>query len=171
MMSLSLSRSLSQSLRFTRRLTRESLPQSESSQSRYFSSNTNTNTSFHDLYTEDHEAIARSLRTFIDREINPYVSQWEKDEIWPGKELTRKMGQAGFLGLTKPVEYGGSGLDYSYSMMMSEEMGTVNCGGLPMAIGVCVKTISKLYMMHRCLIILYHYLGPIVHSLFKSMMN
>ena len=95
-----------------------------------------SSTFVHDLYTEDHLMMARSLRTFIDREINPYVSQWEKDEIWPGKELALKMGQAGFLGLTKPVEYGGQGLDYSYSVMMSEEMGTVNCGGLPMAIGV-----------------------------------
>ena len=73
----------------------------------------------HDLYNEDHLAMAQSLRTFIDREINPHVPQWEKDEIWPAKELALKMGKAGFLGLTKPVEYGGQGLDYSYSMMMS----------------------------------------------------
>ena len=101
------------------------------------STNVSSSSSFvHDLYTEDHLAMAKSLKTFIDREINPYVSQWEKEETWPARDLCRKMGEAGFLGLTKPVEYGGQGLDYSYSVMMAEEMGTVECGGLPMAIGV-----------------------------------
>ncbi len=44
--------------------------------------------------------------------------------------------QAGLLGISKPVEFGGMGLDYSYSMVMAEELGAINCGGVPMAIGV-----------------------------------
>lgn len=35
-----------------------------------------------------------------------------------------------------PAEYGGLGLDFSYSMAVSEELGNVRCGGIPMAIGV-----------------------------------
>ena len=46
------------------------------------------------------------------------------------------MGKLGFLGINKPVEFGGSGLDYSYAMAFAEELGQINCGGVPMAIGV-----------------------------------
>ena len=46
------------------------------------------------------------------------------------------MGKLGFLGLTKPEAFGGSGLDYSYSLVMAETLGHINCGGVPMAIGV-----------------------------------
>lgn len=35
-----------------------------------------------------------------------------------------------------PAEYGGLGLDFSYSMAVSEELGNIRCGGIPMAIGV-----------------------------------
>jgi len=87
-------------------------------------------------FTHEHEELRRSLAKFIAAEINPHVDEWEKAGIFPAHELFGKMGKLGFLGLTKPVKYGGSGLDYSYSMVMSEELGLINCGGVPMAIGV-----------------------------------
>ena len=46
------------------------------------------------------------------------------------------MGGLGLLGLTKPEAYGGAGLDYSYSIAMAEALGHIDCGGIPMAIGV-----------------------------------
>ena len=87
-------------------------------------------------FTHEHEELRRSLQKFIAAEINPYVDQWEKDGIFPAHELFKKMGDMGFLGLNKPVEFGGQGLDYSYAMVMAEELGTIACGGVPMAIGV-----------------------------------
>ena len=54
-----------------------------------------------------------NVQRFIDNEINPYVDEWEEAEIFPAKELFRKMGEQGFLGVSKPVEFGGMGLDYS----------------------------------------------------------
>jgi citronellyl-CoA dehydrogenase len=48
----------------------------------------------------------------------------------------KKMGDLGLLGIHKPIEYGGMGLDYSYQIVFSEELGRVRCGGVPMAIGV-----------------------------------
>lgn len=54
------------------------------------------------------------------REINPYVDQWEEDGIFPAHQVFKKLGDAGFLGVTKPVEYGGLGLDYSYSVAIAE---------------------------------------------------
>lgn len=88
------------------------------------------------MFTHEHEELRRSLRTFIDREINPHVEEWEEAETFPAHDLFKKMGDAGFLGVTKPPEYGGLGLDYSYSMVMAEELGNIQCGGVPMAIGV-----------------------------------
>ena len=88
------------------------------------------------LFTADHEEVRRSLQRFIEKEINPNVGQWEKDGRFPAHELFGKLGALGFLGLTKPTEYGGAGLDYSYAVMMAEELGTIACGGVPLAIGV-----------------------------------
>jgi len=87
-------------------------------------------------FTHEHEELRRTLRRFIDAEINPHVDAWEAAEIFPAHELFKKMGDLGLLGLTKPEAYGGSGLDYSYSLVMAETLGHVACGGVPMAIGV-----------------------------------
>ncbi len=88
------------------------------------------------LFTADHDEPRRILQKFIANEINPHVDQWEADGIFPAHELFKKLGDLGFLGLNKPVEFGGQGLDYSYALMMAEELGAIRCGGVPMAIGV-----------------------------------
>ncbi|MFT3819102.1 MAG: acyl-CoA dehydrogenase family protein [Rubrivivax sp.] len=88
------------------------------------------------IYTPDHEEVRRTLARFIDQEINPFVDAWERAGRFPAHELFRKMGACGFLGLNKPVDYGGSGLDFSYALLMAEELGTIRCGGVPLAIGV-----------------------------------
>jgi len=89
-----------------------------------------------DIYGPDHIALQDSLRKFIDAEINPFVDEWEKAEIFPAKELFRKMGRLGFLGVHKPTESGGMGLDYSYAAAFAEALTHIRCGGIPMAIGV-----------------------------------
>ncbi|MBN9040890.1 MAG: acyl-CoA dehydrogenase [Rhizobiales bacterium 62-47] len=88
------------------------------------------------LFTADHEEPRRILQKFIANEINPFVDEWEKADIFPAHQVFKKLGDLGFLGLNKPVEYGGQGLDYSYALMMAEELGAIRCGGIPMAIGV-----------------------------------
>ena len=88
------------------------------------------------IYTEQHLQLQDSLRRFLDAEVNPHVEQWEAAGTFPARELFRKMGKLGFLGVTKPVEYGGAGLDYSYSVALAEALGHARCGGVPMAIGV-----------------------------------
>lgn len=86
--------------------------------------------------TQEHQELQRSLKRFIDTEINPHVDEWEEAGIFPAHDVFKKMGDLGFLGLCKPVEYGGLGLDYSYSVVMAETLGHIRCGGIPMAIGV-----------------------------------
>ena len=62
-------------------------------------------------FTQEHNELRRTAARFVETEINPFVDQWEEDEIFPAHELFKKMGEAGLLGITKPVEFGGSGLD------------------------------------------------------------
>ena len=88
------------------------------------------------LFTSEHEELRRSLQKFIAAEINPFVDQWEEAGIFPAHELFKKMGNLGFLGLNKPAAYGGQELDYSFSLVMAEELGNITCGSVPMAIGV-----------------------------------
>jgi len=88
------------------------------------------------MWTHEHEELKRSLKRFIDAEINPHVDAWEEAEAFPAHDVFSKMGKLGLLGLTKPTEYGGMALDYSYSVAMAETLGYIRCGGVPMAIGV-----------------------------------
>src|SRR3990170_968603 len=87
-------------------------------------------------FTQEHEEIRRTLKRVIDNEINPHVDEWEAAEQFPAHEVFKKLGTLGLLGLTKPEAYGGAGLDYSYAMVMAETLGHIQCGGVPMAIGV-----------------------------------
>jgi citronellyl-CoA dehydrogenase len=88
------------------------------------------------LFTPEHDETRRVLQRVIAAEINPFVDEWEKARAFPAHALFKTLGDLGFLGLTKPTEYGGQGLDYSFSVMMAEELGAIRCGGVPMAIGV-----------------------------------
>ncbi len=87
-------------------------------------------------FTHEHEELRRNLARFIDNEINPHIDAWEAAEIFPAHEVFKKLGDLGYLGLTRPPEYGGLGLDYSYSVVMAETLGRCRAGAVPMAIGV-----------------------------------
>ncbi|MDE2579601.1 MAG: acyl-CoA dehydrogenase family protein [Hyphomicrobiales bacterium] len=86
--------------------------------------------------TDEHRELRRTLQKFIAAEITPHVEAWETAGGFPGHALFKKMGDLGLLGLTKPVAFGGAGLDYSFAILMAEELGAIDCGGVPMAIGV-----------------------------------
>jgi citronellyl-CoA dehydrogenase len=88
------------------------------------------------ILTEEHEAIRATIAQFIDKEINPYADQWEEEGIFPAHGLFKKMGNLGLLGIAKPEEFGGMGLDYSYQVVFAEELGRIRTGGVGMAIGV-----------------------------------
>ena len=87
-------------------------------------------------WTHEHLEVRKTLKRYIDEKINPHVDEWEQEEIVPAHQVFKGLGDLGLLGLTKPEAYGGSGLDYSYSLMMAETLGHIRCGGVPMAIGV-----------------------------------
>ena len=87
-------------------------------------------------FTDEHHQLRRTVRDFVEREINPNVEGWERAGAFPAHELFAKLGKLGLLGVAKPEAYGGMGLDYSYAMVVNEELGGIACGGVPMAIGV-----------------------------------
>ena len=60
----------------------------------------------------------------IENDINPFVDEWEKKGIFDGHGVYKKLGQAGLLGICREPEYGGMGLDYSYSIAFMEELGS-----------------------------------------------
>ncbi|KAM4539428.1 putative acyl-CoA dehydrogenase 6 [Odontesthes bonariensis] len=109
---------------------------SENASSKSVASSAPETVAGHILYTQEHFALKEALKKLIDQEINPHVDQWEAEGIFPAHKIFKILGNAGFLGVNKPVEYGGLGLDFSYSVAVAEELGNIRCGGIPMAIGV-----------------------------------
>lgn len=88
------------------------------------------------MHTDEHEMLRKTVRTIVEKEINPYVEEWEAAGAYPARDVFRKLAKEGLLGITKPTEYGGLGLDYSYAVVAAEELGTAHCGGVPLSIGV-----------------------------------
>ncbi|NQU65023.1 MAG: acyl-CoA dehydrogenase family protein [SAR324 cluster bacterium] len=90
-----------------------------------------------DLYfTKEHDQVRRAVRDFIKKDINPFVDEWEEKGSTPLHDIFKKLGDLGFLGIRYDPKYGGQGLDYWYELAFLEELGTIDCGGIPMAIGV-----------------------------------
>jgi citronellyl-CoA dehydrogenase len=87
-------------------------------------------------FTDEHLQLRRTVRDFVEKEINPHVDEWEKEGAFPAHALFKKAGRLGLLGVNKPETYGGMGLDYSYQMCVTEELGTCRGGSIPMALGV-----------------------------------
>jgi citronellyl-CoA dehydrogenase len=90
------------------------------------------------LYGEAHQALMATIRRIVDSEIEPFVEEWEEAGIFPAHALFPKLGKAGLLGITKPAEYGGQGLDFSYAVAAAEAFGHISAGGVSMAIAVQV---------------------------------
>ena len=87
-------------------------------------------------FTKDHDMVRRAVGDFVKKEINPNVDQWEADGIAPLKEIFKKMGDLGFLGIRYDPMYGGQGLDYWYDTVFLEELGHIKALGLSVAITV-----------------------------------
>ena len=98
-------------------------------------------------FTADHELFRASVRGVVERDIEPFVDQWEADGIFPAHELFQKLGAAGLLGLEYDPAYGGQGADHSYTVIFGEELGRAGCGGVPMAI--TVQTDMATPALHR----------------------
>jgi len=91
----------------------------------------------HPLFTDEHEMLRRSIHAFVEKEIAPRVAEWETAGRIP-RELWRRLGELGFLGLEFETEYGGSGADFLATVVLAEEMARCRSGGV--AFSVLVHT-------------------------------
>ncbi|MFY9110419.1 MAG: acyl-CoA dehydrogenase family protein, partial [Desulfomonilia bacterium] len=80
-------------------------------------------------YTDEHRMFRDSVRKYLEKEVIPYVEEWEEAGITP-RSAWKKLGDQGFLGTSVPEEYGGPGGDFLYSVIMTEEMSRTNHMGL-----------------------------------------
>ncbi|HWC37854.1 MAG TPA: acyl-CoA dehydrogenase family protein, partial [Acidimicrobiales bacterium] len=87
-------------------------------------------------FTAEHQLFRKTVRDFVEREIEPHVDRWEREGAFPAHELFPKLGGLGLLGLEYDPAYGGQGADHSYTVVAGEELGRIGCGGVPMAISV-----------------------------------
>src|SRR5881398_3888393 len=88
----------------------------------------------HFIFTDEHEQLRDSIRSFAIKELAPHAEEWEETTFpdW----VFRRMGELGLLGLDKPERYGGQGGDYYSSLVLAEEIVHARCGGLAMGLAV-----------------------------------
>src|SRR4051794_27334988 len=86
------------------------------------------------IFSDEHEALRESIRSFVDREIVPHVEAWE-ETTFPDSIVAR-MGELGFLGLSMPEKYGGQGGDYFANLVLAEEIARGGSGGFLMGLSV-----------------------------------
>lgn len=81
------------------------------------------------LYSQDHESFRDSFRRFIDKEIAPFHADWE-EQGYVDRAVWNKAGENGFLCMSMPEAYGGSGADRLYSVIQMEELGRAGFSGI-----------------------------------------
>ena len=81
------------------------------------------------IFTDDHELLRRTIRAFVEKEVAPHVDAWEEAGRIP-RELWRRLGELGLLGLEFSPEYGGAGGDFLSSVVLGEEMARCRSGGV-----------------------------------------
>ena len=77
------------------------------------------------VYTEEHRIFRDSLKRYLEKNVVPYVEQWEEAGIVP-RQAWKDFGDQGFLCTWLPEEYGGSGVGFEYSIIIIEEMERTN---------------------------------------------
>jgi acyl-CoA dehydrogenase len=88
-------------------------------------------------FGEEHEMLRAQIRRFVESEVKPRALGWEEQGFVP-REVLRRMGELGFLGIRYPARYGGSEMDALGSVVLAEELGRSTFGGF--AITVLVHT-------------------------------
>jgi len=78
-------------------------------------------------YTDVQRMIRDTVRAFAEREIRPFVREWDEHEVFP-RDVFRKMAELGLLGVMVPEQYGGAGYGYSEFVVVIEELARVEPG-------------------------------------------
>lgn len=81
----------------------------------------------HPYLTDEHEIFRKSMRKFLEKEAYPFYDKWEEDRMVP-RDFWIKMGEQGYLCPDIDEEYGGSGVDWGFSVVINEELERVGSG-------------------------------------------
>lgn len=87
-----------------------------------------------EYFGPDHEALRRTVREFIAREVAPHINAWDEAGGFP-RELYRKAGAIGLLGIGYPEELGGTPADLFFTIAAAEELAQAGSGGLQASLG------------------------------------
>jgi glutaryl-CoA dehydrogenase (non-decarboxylating) len=72
-------------------------------------------------YTEEQEMVRKMVRSYVDKEIMPYIAEWDaKGHFEIG--IMKRLGELDLMGVCIPEEYGGSGMDYNTLAIVCEEL-------------------------------------------------
>ncbi|MGH7435520.1 MAG: acyl-CoA dehydrogenase family protein [Polyangiaceae bacterium] len=88
-------------------------------------------------FSSEHDQFRATVRRFCEEELAPHASEWERDELFPNW-VFKRAGELGILGAHYPVEVGGAGGDYWFSVAKAEELPRCQAGGVSM--GLLVKS-------------------------------
>lgn len=72
-------------------------------------------------FTEEQELLRKTVRSFVDKEILPYIKEWDEKQHFETSILTR-LADLGLMGVCIPEQYGGSGMDYNSLAIVCEEL-------------------------------------------------
>ncbi len=87
-------------------------------------------------WSEEHRLFRESVRKYVQRSLAPHAEEWEEKQTFP-RRVFEELGELGFLGVRHPEAYGGSGLDYWFTVILCEEL--VHSGMLGVAVDVMVQ--------------------------------
>jgi citronellyl-CoA dehydrogenase len=86
-------------------------------------------------FAEEHDLFRKGIREFVAREVAPFTDEWERAELFP-REMFKRLGQLGYLGMRYPEDLGGGGGDYWYTVVFAEELTRSGSAGFNMAMMV-----------------------------------
>jgi alkylation response protein AidB-like acyl-CoA dehydrogenase/putative sterol carrier protein len=114
-------------------------------------------------FTEDHDIFRQGLRDFLQKEVAPHIDQWEEDQRIP-KDIWKKMGDMGYMGLNYPEEVGGAGVDFFYSVVFCEEISKLWSGGFAVTPSVIQYMSSTYIFKHGSDFLKEKYLKPTIRG-------
>jgi len=98
-------------------------------------------------FTEEHELFRQGLKDFLAKEVIPFIDEWEEQQRIP-KELWKKFGDMGYLGINYPEKYGGVDADFFYSVIFLEEIAKCYSGGFAVAPSVMAYMSTPYILKH-----------------------
>jgi alkylation response protein AidB-like acyl-CoA dehydrogenase len=93
-------------------------------------------------YPDELLDIKRVAREFAEKEIRPYVTEWDEQQVFP-QDILSRLGELGFMGILIPPEYSGAGLGYLEYVAIVEELSRVDG-----SIGISVAAHNSLCTGH-----------------------